>query len=399
MRMMWFGGGAASLMVGFFTSFYMTFPEDAIRDRINVEVHKATAGAQSVVIESIKPSWMGVSLSGLVLKGERGGEERILGAIDRLKVRSSVLGLLRRTPPVMATMDLGGGRLEVEVATGIHEKREELQMRRLRVDAQGLPLSDLLAFTGTEADVSGVLDMEVYLFGEEGMRKSDGSVSLVVRDGVVRSFGSALPPLGFDVVIDEFDMRAEVDEGEADFTRGRIRTEMVQANVGGTVTLREDWARTGYRLDVVLDRLNLPDGLALLEGGMKSAKWGDGTYRYACNGTMSRLKGCTANPEGRSKSRATREREDKPRKARGANTPEAPTKDMDAIRKRLDERRAEREERKRERAEELELIREEEEFEELEELGYEEDEDEEELDDLFGGEGLELDEIEELFNE
>ena len=63
-------------------------------------------------------------------------------------------------------MQSGDGRLEVEVATGIHEKREELQMRRLRVNADSVLVSDLLAFAGTDADASGVLDMEVYLYGE-----------------------------------------------------------------------------------------------------------------------------------------------------------------------------------------------------------------------------------------
>ena len=64
MRMMWFGGGALSLVFGFLTSFYVTFPI-MIRDRINAEVHKATSGAQSVMIDSIRPSWMGGHSRGL----------------------------------------------------------------------------------------------------------------------------------------------------------------------------------------------------------------------------------------------------------------------------------------------------------------------------------------------
>ena len=82
-------------------------------------------------------------------------------------------------------------------------------MRRLRErDCLGF---DLLAFAGTDADASGVLDMEVYLYGEEGMRKSDGRSR---RCSVTAS--SALrkrSALGFDPEIDELDLRAEVDEG------------------------------------------------------------------------------------------------------------------------------------------------------------------------------------------
>ena len=98
------------------------------------------------------------------------------------------------------------------------------------------------------------------------MCKSDGASRLcsVTASSALRQRGSAL---GFDLAIDELDLRAEVDEGQADFTRGRIRTELAQANVSGTVTLREDWGRTGYRMDVVVDRLNLPDGLAIRRAG------------------------------------------------------------------------------------------------------------------------------------
>ena len=407
-------GGLAAFFGCFFVALFVTFPDDAIEQRLRHEVRKATGEAIDLSVGSISPWWAGLKLNDLsvLALSDEGDEPRLLANIQQVRARGALGSLMSQTPAVDGALVLQDGRVDFEFETAMNKRGSRLELTRLGLEADQVAVGEVLGLMGQEADVEGLFSLSVDIEGEGGMRESEGLISFNARDVIVRSLGDALPALGFEIPIDEIEVRAEVREGRANLRRGRIRGEMFEGNIEGEINLREEVSRSSFRFNIVIQRLTLPEGMgAFVEAGMKDAKWGDGTYRYQCHGTFDRFRGCQAVSDRSSSRRPSSRSQDNipPAQQPGGNRgpTSSPTnsqaneraRGVDDIRDRLKQRREERDVRQQKRTTELddlEQAKEELGYEddELEEIGYEDDA----LDDLFGDD-VPLEDFEDFFND
>jgi len=413
MRFIGVMGGLAALVGCFFVSLFATFPEDAIEQRLRHEVRSATDEAIDLSVGGISPWWVGLKLNDISVMAlsDEGDEPTLLANVQQVRARGGLGSLMSQTPAIDGAIMLQDGRVDFDFETAMNKRGSRLELTRLDVEAVQVGVGELLGLMGHEADVEGLFSLSVDVEGEGGMRESDGVISFNARDLVVRSLGDALPALGFEIPIDEIEVRAEVRQGRANLRRGRIRGEMFEGNIEGEIHLREEVSRSSFRFNVVIQRLTLPEGMgAFVEAGMKDARWGDGTYRYQCNGTFERPRGCQAMSERSSRRPSSRSQGNMPSAQQpGANRGQtsSPTRsqanersrDLEEIRDRLKQRREERDSRQQQRSQELDELEDANvelgyEDDELEELGYEDDA----PDELFGDE-VPLEDFEDFFNE
>ena len=413
MRIVWVLGGAAAFFGCFLISLFVTFPDDAIEQRLRHEVRQATGESIDLSVGGVSPWWAGLRMRDVSVKAlsKDGDEATLLAQLPQVRARGALGSLMAQTPAVDGALVFQQGQVDFSFETAMNKRGSRLELTGLNVEATDVAVSEVLGLMGQTIDVDGLLSLLVDVEGEGGMRESDGRITFTARDLVVRSLGDAMPALGFDIPIDEVEVRAEVREGRANLRRGRIRGEMFEGNIEGEIHLREEVARSSFRLNLVIQRLTLPEGMgAFVEAGMKDAKWSDGTYRYQCNGTFDRFRGCQAVQDRSSRRGSSRSSANVPpaQQPGGTRPPTSGTarstnqdrsRDVDEIRDRLKQRREQRDVRQQRRSQdldELEDAKEELGYEddELEEIGYEDDG----VDELFGDE-VPLEDFEDFFND
>ena len=384
LAMVWFG-------VVFLVSFWMTFPQDAVKERIRYEVHNGSNGDYTLEMDSVSPWWVGLALGDVRLytqgidptTGQRG--DVLAFVASDVRVRSTIGSLMAQQPAVNGSVELlDGGTLSYEVETAMNKKGTRLELTRLVIEGPDLPIADLGASAGIVG--TGSLDVSVDLDAPDGLRSAQGKIALGSSGLAITELGDMLPPLGFDIPVDSIDLVLDVDKGRAKVKKGDIESGFGNVEVEGELTLREDILRSTYRFTVVISDLSPPAGMEMLvESALSSAKWADDTYHYSCSGTLDRARGCVAQRErssrttSRSSSRATTTNRRTPPSGttsagagttnRGTTTPSSGnSRNSDEIRERIRQRREERERRQKEQ--------------ELEELGYDEGDDYEDEEDL-----------------
>jgi type II secretion system protein N len=406
---LWFG-------LAFLISFYVTFPTDAVKERIRYEIHAATDGEYTLELDSVGPWWVGLALHDVRLfsKGrdaQTGQPSDVLAFMaSRARVASTLTSLLASTPAVSGDVTLlEGGTLDFAVETALNKKGTRLELTRLEINGPDLPIADLGAAAGVVG--TGSIDIKVDIDAPDGLRSADGDIVIESSGISLSEVGDMLPPLGFDIPIDRIALTFDLKKGRAKIKKGDIESGFGQVELDGEITLRENIGASTYRLTVIISDLTPPDGMGpLVEGALASAKWADSTYHYSCSGSLERPRGCV--PQRERSSRSGRTSRPSPRPAassRGTSTSpnsgttavgsrSAEKRDDDDIRERIRLRREDRERRlKREEREQLdELGYDEEGFDEMgEELGYE---DGEGFQDFFD-EDVQVEDLERAFEE
>ena len=64
--------GMAWLTLTFFLTLWLTFPSDAVIERVRYEVDRNTKGSLAIDIDSVGPWWTGLSASGVTLSAVQG---------------------------------------------------------------------------------------------------------------------------------------------------------------------------------------------------------------------------------------------------------------------------------------------------------------------------------------
>jgi len=312
-------GVAAWSLVVFVVTLYLTFPSDAVVARIEQEAPRFLGRDYEVDIESASPWWIGVSMNDVAISQRasrrgrrgRGGDDEADGSLvayaTNARVRTSLFSLLRQTPYVTGSVRLGDGRVDFDVTTQTGN-RQALEVSRLVMEADQLPLSDLVgspalasALGGFTMAGSGAVDLEVDLTaGERGMADGVGRVALVGSDLSLTDIASdTTGPLGIDVPIRDIDIVAEVDGGKGEIKKGRIDSDLFRLEITGDFGLRDPLPSSTINFEIELS--DISSDLSLVETMLRSALGAtpdNGVYTFSCRGMVARLNARSCRAEG-----------------------------------------------------------------------------------------------------
>jgi type II secretion system protein N len=300
--LMWIVGGFFWGIAVFFVTFFLTFPSKTVSERLRYEIPNLLGRDYSGEIGSVRPWWIGLSANDIKLykapgRGESEEEgPQLVALLGNLRMRVSPWSMMRRAPYVSGSVTLTEGEMDYAIGTAV-DQRSNIALSDLVLGAEAMPLGDLfLLVPGLTATGSGAIDLEVDLHaGEDGMRDATGHISL---SGTGLSLSDIELPtvgaLGIEVPISELALTADVAEGVANITTGKLESEIATVAVSGNVTLRDPIDRSAVDIQIVLS--DLGEALAPFAGFMSAAKESDGNYHYSCRGVLSRLgpNSCTA---------------------------------------------------------------------------------------------------------
>ncbi len=406
----WLGILAAGL-VSFVLVFWLTWPSDAVSNRIRHEVREASRGDLDLTLTSTAPQWIGLGGQDVIAYAyDAAGVREPFLAVDALWATVSPWSLFGR-PEVQAGARLGEGSLDVDVTLDGLGRRARPEV--VRVDGNALPVADLLALArggGSQIPVvaTGGLDLDASLVLGAAWTDLVGDLSIQGRDLVVVKV--EIPTMGeltLDSPVDELEIALRFEDGTADVVEGTIRTLFADIEIDGEITLADRLGRSRLDLEVVVTLGDwsgspLESFRTLLEKQMDVAKGDDDRYHYTLKGMLGRLDLSDLRPD-RSARRVTTGRVDGPASTTSAS--DAAASRLERLRQRREarentpvskeakelatrlppaQRRAQAARRAEARRREAEA--EAEEDEELDELGYAEDdeegEDEEALEEL-----------------
>lgn len=353
----------------FVVSFYVTFPSRVIADRIRYEVPNVLGPDYSADVGSVKPWWFGLSSNDIKIykapgrvRGADPEEEpagaQLVGLLGNMRMRIAPFrSLFRRAPYVSGSVTLTEGSVNYAIGTSVEQRGGDVTLSDVVLSSTGMPLADLFVLVpDLTATGVGTVDLDVDLHaGETGMRDASGHFSfggtnLVLSDIEIPGMGA----LGMEVPISELLLAADVVDGVATISSGRLQSDIATVEITGTVTLRDPIDRSAVDIQIAMS--NLGEVLAPYKGFLSDAAQPDGSYHYSCRGVLSRMgaSSCSAGSRerrvtsrppspGSPMSSSPMPRSSSPGNARDAETDEERERRRDEIRERLRQKREERE--------------------------------------------------------
>ena len=215
----------------------ITFPAEAVGQRLSYEVRRATGGVWSLAYREVAP-WR---LSGLRLVDVRlsktlaAGEPLVL-PFDVVRVRVPLLPLLLLRVGVSGDLASAGGRLQVAVGRG----RERSVHAHLEAQALDLAKPGWTALL-FEMPVAGRLDGTAEVAWESELRRSVGSLALHGRGlhvGPGAAAGVVLP----QVDIGEASGRVELKDGRLSLSDFRQEGGNLRLKSSLAMQLKQPWA-------------------------------------------------------------------------------------------------------------------------------------------------------------
>lgn len=284
----------------FFLVGWLTFPSSAAASRATYEINsKVGAGRYLVSMDALSPWWFGASADRVMVSSVHDGVAEPFFFGDNLALRTGLFGLVRRSPTFTGQVTLGEGVLDV--ATDVKIKGGRYDVRRVEAKGSGLPVADLLGLAtmggGADVAVTGGLDVDVDLEAPGGWHEADGNIEIKGRDLVVDTITvAALGWVDKEIagLIDVLDLDLRVDEGTAEIARGELISNLLEADIEGTLELAEQIDRSRLQLQVVLRMGDWSEGelaqyQSLVEGFLRGAQWSDGTYHYEVDTPIGRF--------------------------------------------------------------------------------------------------------------
>jgi type II secretion system protein N len=309
--------GAAWFVLAFWVVYRLTFPSQAIADRLSWEVQERSDFALS--LDSSHPWWLGIGGTGATLASvdARGNATPLLSA-DAVRARVGLLGLLTGSARVSGDVTMGEGGVDFYVDASQGERGVDIN--EIEVKAEQFPIGAIPPMGGFSLVGRGGFDVDVELDAKEGMNKAEGHIRLGGKDVIIETIPEAEVLLKtFDilpVVIDDLDIDLEFIGGKGQFEAGRLVTTLGTLDLSGDVTLakRIERSKCAVNLEITLTDA-VPPAVKSMLG---SAKQPNDHYKYEIRGICSR-----AMPQPVS---ARTPRAPRPRAARpaGAAVPTAP---------------------------------------------------------------------------
>ncbi|MEM1026075.1 MAG: type II secretion system protein GspN [Myxococcota bacterium] len=275
-------GYVAFFMASFVIGLYLSFPWNALKDRLLTAASVQTGW--SLQAETMRPSWLtGVVLTGVEARPP-GGENAL--EINELHMRASVLSMLTGGVGGQAAFPLGGGEVDATFSQSSSTMVVDLDLHSVELglvpvlaELTGLPISG-------ELTVDAELDVD-----RENPSKSSGTVRLA-GDGLEIAEGGRIGvyPLPISVNVGSFDWSLQVSNGQLKLTQQEIRGGDVEVNLDGTLNLAAQLERSTTNMtlafrptEALLEREPL---IGALLNNIASAKGRDGFYTYAMTGSV-----------------------------------------------------------------------------------------------------------------
>jgi type II secretion system protein N len=351
---LWALGGFAAISFSFFAGLYLTFPEDAARDRLVFEFNKANEPDYALEIGDLS-LWRltGVALEDVQLlslkRGKRSKdnpkppmEATPALTISDVALRAQVLPLLLGQRAVSFVAKVAGGSLSGSFSTS--DALTELVMGASAIDLSKNPIESgetLLNLTGTLS-----LNADLSLNTEE-LKSSKGSLKLSF-DGFGLGEGSKASGIGLPaIVFSKAELIFEVKEGKLVVTSGTFESPSINATVTGDISLNKKLGRSRYRLEITFTLPADLDELARLSPDLKRARDEEGVYHASISGTLL-APSFRLSRKGSATSSAVSSAVSRPSPLGDIGSPATPTSDMSD-----EERRAARTKRIEERRERL----------------------------------------------
>jgi type II secretion system protein N len=333
-------------------AFHLSFPSEALGDRVAYEVEQATNGKQLLRVEKAAP-WgvLGVSLKGVQLfsraKGSAGDEESagptLRLVLDKFAARIRALPLLGGTRSIELDTRLYDGRIAGEVYQSSQGSGMDLKIRGLDLSAYTIESDSFQV--GLEGRLKGLIKLAI---DGEDASKSKGRVRLSV-DGLAlnhASFGGfELEPTIFDEAI----IQLEVDDGRLKVKKGKIESEVIRLVLEGDIVLQEPMARSRLRLKVRFKLSEEMDDLAKILPQMKRARDTGGEYHFQITGTVANWRFREDRSAARGKTSSRVDRRSTGRSVDRGEGEDSELEEDDARKERREARIRERRERMRDR--------------------------------------------------
>ena len=299
----------------FWIALVLTFPSDAVRQRISWEVDRGTSGAMALQLDDIRPSWRvtGALLEGVQLlsvpKSRPGSDDdptpaSLLLSAARVDTRVHVLPLL-------------GGDLLADLDAELYQGTLAGSLGQVDakwiadLEADDLDLS-LYPFEGEDwsVDVSGLLDLVVDMAVDpDEVKEAKGDLELDIEGLILRNMTVS----GFTIdeaLFNEAILELDVHDGEAEVQKGSFLADMIEATLDGHITLSSPLERSRLKLTLKIRLEDDLDSLAKLAPGMKNARDDGGTYHFMVSGSLEK-------PRFREDRLAARKRQGPPSSTRG----------------------------------------------------------------------------------
>lgn len=196
----------------FFGSFYLTFPAEALGQRIAHEVQRQSKGKISFSFGDAELyRYSGLALGSVKLTVLRDGKEPLLLDFDRVAARVKILPLLLLRTAVHARLQLGGGTIDADFSRKGEVIDADIDIDDL--DFTSPPVLPRLA----GIPLVGKLDARGTIYLAEQANASTGSLTFELRGGAIgpgAAFGITVPQIGVG------DLKAQIDlkDGKAKIT-------------------------------------------------------------------------------------------------------------------------------------------------------------------------------------
>jgi type II secretion system protein N len=289
--------GTAWFATVFSTTLYFTFPSEPVANFVAHSVDTWSGGQYKVEMSSTRPWWVGLAADNVIVSSVAGGADTPFLFADALGVRIHPWALLRRGRQFSGYAQLEDGSIDAQIAAV--DEDGEIKLRRVAVVADDISFETLAGFSSSATPIEGAgsIDLEVDLNMKEGLEKAQGEVNITgegLRINKVAAPSMGLQPQDIDVAVTELDIRLSGEEGILAVTRGIIRSQLANIDIGGEVTLGDRADRSRVRLDIEVELGDwggtpLEAFRTMVDGFTASAKCDDGRLHYSVNTTLGRF--------------------------------------------------------------------------------------------------------------
>jgi type II secretion system protein N len=283
--------GAAWFVFLFLATFVMTFPSDAVIERLRYEVSERSGGQYSLELSDLGPWWVGSSAQNVKLYQTVRSETTLAFLAKDVRASVSPWGLLMGAPVVSGSVTPLDGTLYYSLGWVRPEKkgdkRADLKLASVALDAEDFPLSELFLISGSEATATGGVDVHVDISSTEGLKDASGEISWVAQGLEISDVEiPGVGPMGFALPIDDLNLTFKVADGTATIQKGDIASPEFRAAMTGSLELRDTLERSG--LNITIEVSELGERLSAFKMMLAQADVGGGKYMFTCGGTVDR---------------------------------------------------------------------------------------------------------------
>lgn len=291
-------------LFAFFTSAYLSFPYDRVREVIERQVAVAMPGSELEIV-SLEPSWVsGVELTGVSLRipSETEGERPMSVTLPRVWARVGMLSYLFGTTSVSYEIEIdGGGIIE---GSFDDESEEDHSRSHLIAHLENVDLRRIGPLrTATRLPVTGVVSGDIDVTLDEDSEATVGEIALDIVDASLGDgrAGLSIPGMPGAITVERLalgtiTLRAEVDHGTTRITQLVANGDDAELRGSGTVRLVSPVRNCA--LDVLLrinilptyrernDRTRGIFGLADMSPEVRPFRAADGAFQIRLQGTL-----------------------------------------------------------------------------------------------------------------